>query len=418
MLYANSVFLTNCQSCHGPDGSGLVGPNLTDDYYRNVKKITDIAEVIKNGAAGGSMPAWKTRLHPNEVVLMAAYVARLRGKNLTGRRAPEGEKIRSLAERCGRSQPPSSGSESGTREREREFQSAGTRWPRSLDVDGRWFATLASSAACRGALSAGKADAGLCLDRRFHAPAVSEDPWQAGGAAGLAAARVHDLRFHLPLDRYPAPGPGADHADRGHLPGDGPGRPRVVRLDVSADGLHGVCFPADGTAFRRPAWGPASPGEKADDAAHGGEICRLPGCVRLSGPHLPGLLRRRRGLGPMGPPFAVGASGIVPRDACRDRADAVRLRLFPRADVHRRLSLRAVPVGDARSRLAHRQLRSASRRTPRQAGRSQRPMRAVAWRLHRLRHRAPTPAPRASTSAKACNWSASPARNASTPATA
>jgi len=85
MLYANSVFLTNCQSCHGPDGSGFIGPNLTDDYYRNVNKITDIAEVIKNGAAGGSMPAWKTRLHPNEVVLMAAYVAGLRVKNLTGK---------------------------------------------------------------------------------------------------------------------------------------------------------------------------------------------------------------------------------------------------------------------------------------------------------------------------------------------
>src|SRR5208337_1495962 len=92
MLYANSVFLTNCQSCHGPDGGGVVGPNLTDDYYKNVKKITDIAEVIKSGAASGSMPAWKTRLHPNEVVLMAAYVAGLRGKNLKGRQ-PEGEKI-------------------------------------------------------------------------------------------------------------------------------------------------------------------------------------------------------------------------------------------------------------------------------------------------------------------------------------
>src|SRR5271166_729105 len=92
MLYANSVFLTNCQSCHGPDGSGVVGPNLTDDYYKNVKKITDIAEVIKNGAAGGSMPSWRARLHPNEVILMAAYVAGLRGKNLKGR-GPEGELI-------------------------------------------------------------------------------------------------------------------------------------------------------------------------------------------------------------------------------------------------------------------------------------------------------------------------------------
>ena len=46
------------------------------------------------------------------------------------------------------------------------------------------------------------------------------------------------------------------------MPGDGPGRPRVVRLDVSADGLHGVRLPAHGAAVRRSAGGPASPGRK------------------------------------------------------------------------------------------------------------------------------------------------------------
>ena len=56
MVYANSVFLTNCQSCHGPDGSGVVGPNLTDDYYKNVKQITDIAEVIKTARRAAACP--------------------------------------------------------------------------------------------------------------------------------------------------------------------------------------------------------------------------------------------------------------------------------------------------------------------------------------------------------------------------
>jgi cytochrome c oxidase cbb3-type subunit III len=94
MIYANSVFLTNCQSCHGPDGSGVVGPNLTDNYYRDVKKIWDIADVIANGRAGGNMPAWKTRLEPNEIVLMAAYVAGLRDKNRTGKAIePEKDKL-------------------------------------------------------------------------------------------------------------------------------------------------------------------------------------------------------------------------------------------------------------------------------------------------------------------------------------
>lgn len=85
-----SVFKTNCVSCHGPDAAGQIGPNLTDDYWKNVRQLADIPKVIASGAAAGAMPAWKTRLHPNEIVLVAAYVASLRGKNLPGPRGPEG----------------------------------------------------------------------------------------------------------------------------------------------------------------------------------------------------------------------------------------------------------------------------------------------------------------------------------------
>ena len=88
-----SVFKTNCVSCHGPEGAGQVGPNLTDDHWKNVQHLVDIPNVVANGAAAGAMPAWKTRLHPNEVVLVAAYVASLRGKNLPGPRGPEGNAI-------------------------------------------------------------------------------------------------------------------------------------------------------------------------------------------------------------------------------------------------------------------------------------------------------------------------------------
>jgi len=87
-----SVFEQNCQQCHGSDGQGLVGPNLTDDFYKNVTNVGDILNVVKNGAANGSMPAWG-RLHPNEILLVSAYVATLRGENLPGPRGPEGKKI-------------------------------------------------------------------------------------------------------------------------------------------------------------------------------------------------------------------------------------------------------------------------------------------------------------------------------------
>lgn len=92
-LVGASVYKANCVSCHGPDAAGQIGPNLTDDYWKNVKELTDIPKVISGGAAAGAMPSWKTRLHPNEIVLVAAYVAALRGKNLNGPRGHEGDRI-------------------------------------------------------------------------------------------------------------------------------------------------------------------------------------------------------------------------------------------------------------------------------------------------------------------------------------
>ncbi|EMI58369.1 cbb3-type cytochrome c oxidase N-terminal domain-containing protein [Rhodopirellula sallentina] len=87
------VFQTHCVSCHDRDGQGKVGPNLTDEYFKNITTIEDIAKVINNGAAAGAMPKWSNRLHPNEIVLVSSYVASMRGQNLEGPRGAEGKTI-------------------------------------------------------------------------------------------------------------------------------------------------------------------------------------------------------------------------------------------------------------------------------------------------------------------------------------
>ena len=88
-----SVFRANCVSCHGREGEGKVGPNLTDEFYKTVTQLADIAKVVSNGAGNGAMPKWSNRLHINEVVLVSAYVANLRGTNVEGGRASEGREI-------------------------------------------------------------------------------------------------------------------------------------------------------------------------------------------------------------------------------------------------------------------------------------------------------------------------------------
>lgn len=76
-----AIFAGNCVACHNRDGSGLIGPNLTDDYFIHVRKIEDIADVVTKGRNNLAMPAWGNRLSPNEIVQVSAFVASLRGQN-------------------------------------------------------------------------------------------------------------------------------------------------------------------------------------------------------------------------------------------------------------------------------------------------------------------------------------------------
>lgn len=90
-----SIFRANCVACHGTGGVGLSGSgaNLTDDAYLHVRKVEDIVKVVNNGANNGAMPAWQNKLQANEVVLVSAYVASLRGTNAPGGTLPQGEEI-------------------------------------------------------------------------------------------------------------------------------------------------------------------------------------------------------------------------------------------------------------------------------------------------------------------------------------
>ena len=92
MKMGANIFSANCVACHGRDGSGVTGPNLTDDSYIHVTKVQDIYDVVTKGRNNGAMPPWGSRLSANEVVMVSAYAASLRGQNKPGR-PPEGKPI-------------------------------------------------------------------------------------------------------------------------------------------------------------------------------------------------------------------------------------------------------------------------------------------------------------------------------------
>ena len=88
-----------CASCHGPEGQGLVGPNLTDDHWL----LTDatlaglFAVVRDGGRSGKGMIAWSTRLTREEIMSVVAYVASLHGSRPAHPKAPEGKETGSVS---------------------------------------------------------------------------------------------------------------------------------------------------------------------------------------------------------------------------------------------------------------------------------------------------------------------------------
>jgi cytochrome c oxidase cbb3-type subunit III len=86
---AKALFEQRCSACHGAQGQGLIGPNLTDGHFLHGGKLMNIYETVGTGVAAKGMPAWQAQLSPIELRKVAAFVGTLRGKNLPGK-PPEG----------------------------------------------------------------------------------------------------------------------------------------------------------------------------------------------------------------------------------------------------------------------------------------------------------------------------------------
>jgi len=97
MQAAAGVFASNCATCHAKDGGGGTGPNLCDDSYLNVKSAGEIFGVISSGVVAKGMPAWDKRFGQAQRVLLAAYVAHLRGTSPSAPKEPQGSALAAWA---------------------------------------------------------------------------------------------------------------------------------------------------------------------------------------------------------------------------------------------------------------------------------------------------------------------------------
>ena len=86
-----NIFSRMCAPCHAPDGGGLVGPNLCDDYWIHGPKFSDNLKIIWNGVPEKGMVTWKTFLKPQEVHAVGSYIYTLRGTKPKKPKPPENQ---------------------------------------------------------------------------------------------------------------------------------------------------------------------------------------------------------------------------------------------------------------------------------------------------------------------------------------
>ena len=92
LALGKTVFTTNCAPCHRADGGGVIGPNLTDEFWLHGGTLTEIYKTINEGVLAKGMPNWGKMLKPDQVNAVAVYVASLQGTHPPNPKAPQGDK--------------------------------------------------------------------------------------------------------------------------------------------------------------------------------------------------------------------------------------------------------------------------------------------------------------------------------------
>jgi len=82
-----------CAACHLVDGGGIVGPNMTDEYWIHGNKIENLYDIITTGVIEKGMIPYKDQLSEEARLEVASYIlVKLQGTTPATPKAPQGEK--------------------------------------------------------------------------------------------------------------------------------------------------------------------------------------------------------------------------------------------------------------------------------------------------------------------------------------
>lgn len=92
-----AIYTGNCAACHGNNGEGGVGPNMTDAYWIHGGDIASVFKSVKYGWPAKGMKSWQTDLSPVQMKNVASYLLSLQGTNPANAKAAEGELYQAVA---------------------------------------------------------------------------------------------------------------------------------------------------------------------------------------------------------------------------------------------------------------------------------------------------------------------------------
>lgn len=89
-----AIFTANCAACHGANGEGQIGPNLTDRFWLHGGEIKDLFKTIKYGVPEKGMVPWEQTLTPGQIAEVASYIVTLRDTNPGNPKPAEGVEVK------------------------------------------------------------------------------------------------------------------------------------------------------------------------------------------------------------------------------------------------------------------------------------------------------------------------------------
>jgi len=85
-----------CATCHGANGEGnAVGPNLTDNFWKNGCSFDEVFTLVKDGKTATAMTAYKTKMSDTKIQKVVSYIlVKLKDSNPANAKDAEGEECK------------------------------------------------------------------------------------------------------------------------------------------------------------------------------------------------------------------------------------------------------------------------------------------------------------------------------------